>query len=257
MTPFHASPRIARILFLASISWGVATSAVGSEIRGHSVRLTGEALDNDKQRALLQQQHDGCADINPRLGHSVQPLPAGGIPKVVHGYDIEIYYAPGQTMTVQRGVLYSIDPSNCALAHHEHHMLKLATTDGKCEVDLLKRQAYGACRSIARKPSQASPRIVSNPSMFAATGQRRDIAGHTCEIYRQSTLPDDEKCVVRTQSGFPIVPASLHLGISGVLLSLKSANMRLSAVEVRLNATIDQKRFELPSDITTRGGQGQ
>lgn len=230
----------------ASSAWHEQYSGVDTTV--HYVHLVGQRQDNDANRRRLQEFHQACAEANARLGRPVEPLPSGGIPTVVQSHDIDIYYAPGRTVTVRRGILYSISPANCGLQQREHAWLDLGTPAGKCEIDLINKEMRGPC---ATGGASAQPQPASRS--FSGTGIWKTIAGQRCELYRYSLAPAMEKCVARPDSAFPILAAPLHQGIPGLLLDLTSPAMSITAQQVILNLGISSKALDIPSDTRPWG----
>ncbi|MHB1232073.1 MAG: hypothetical protein ACYCZQ_05765 [Burkholderiales bacterium] len=258
----------------------------GAELQVHFVHLTGYAGDNAVNRRNLLDEHKACVDLNRSLGRPARPLPPDGIPANAHPEDVEIYYSPNRTLTVTKGTLYKINFDTCALTAFPHHRLELHSAIGRCDIDLIQREARGVCddRAHARAPNTTLAHLAPTevppvdldkvpPAMRAqvaaqlerlknlpqgpknlygaalvATGAYKDIAGYRCESYRADALKS-ERCIAHPHSPFPIPAASFNAGIPGLLLDMENTGWTLRAQEVRMNIWVSKDLFVVPAGL--------
>lgn len=198
----------------------------GSGVAVHYVRLTGYGGDNEVNRKNLIETHKACADTQAAFGKLAKALPPEGVPAVISTQEIEIYYASNRTLTIKQGTLYDIDRGNCALIAIPHRILELRSAAGRCDIDLIKKEARGQCDAAAHEraaassmtyaPSGKAPAVDLSkvpPQMraqveaqlerlkqmpraqqdaptagIAATGQRKTLANTPCEVHRHEAL---------------------------------------------------------------------
>lgn len=256
----------------------------GTAIRAHHVHLSGHGGDNARQRRLLAEAYSACADTNPRLGLPVQALPTGGIPAIVSSHEIDIYYAPGRTLTIRKGTLQHLDHNNCAVVAQEHSWLEIESSQGKCEIDLIRQRTRGPCTTHATESGPARgraerridlskvpehlraqvsgevlrlrrgrPEAAPGGSALSATGLTRTIAGQRCEVYGNAALAS-EVCIARPESRFPIPAAPLNAGIPGLLLDASTPALTITSQQVTLDLGLCGDAFDIPPDIRHGGG---
>jgi hypothetical protein len=256
----------------------------GRGVQTHYVRLTGYGGDNAVNRNDLLIAHTGCAERNRFLRKPVEPLSPDDIPAIPRPIDVEIYYTANRTLTVTHGQTYRIEFDTCALTIFEHHMLRLVSGIGRCDIDLLKKEARGECdtdshrrapalvRGVASQPSAIDvsklpphlraqiqarldqlnqvPKATSNTNP-STTRNTKTIAGHECEIVRL-TVNSGEKCIANPSSSF-VIPASPFNAISpGLLLETKNYLMTLLAQQVSLHMEVPEAVFNVPQGVTIR-----
>lgn len=284
-------PAIAGLLLatgtnLACAAWH--DEHAGDEVRAHHVHLSGHSADNESARQRLLQERQACADINASLGNPVVPLPAEGIPAIVHHEEVDIYYAEGRTATVTSQRLYTLNRANCAIEAGDTQLLHLygRNVGETCTVDLIKRRANGLCLSendkgqwqnaaespgvdLSKVPphlrddaqralAQISKRKRHTPmnGSLPATGEYRTIAGYKCRVLRHPALAV-EKCIASPESAFPIPPSKFNMEAPGILLyaTIGEQVPTITADEVQLDIELSASAFAVPDDIRHATGK--
>jgi hypothetical protein len=223
----------------------------GNGVPVHYVRLAGHGGDNAANRTHLATTYRACAETQAAFSRPYEPAAAS--PPIVQSHAAEIYYAANRTLTLKEGVLHYIDPTTCALAQRPHRILELRSRAGRCEVDLLKKEAWGEC------DAEAHARAAAVPGMPAVTGAAtRTILGTPCQVHGVPELKT-HVCVShpvptrgRPRAPYPIPPAPLNGGRPGVVLDIDTPALTLQAQEVRWNLSVSPKLFELPAGIRMR-----
>ncbi len=280
MTMFSATPLSLAVLSIvlaapsAHAAWHDEHS--GQDVQAHYVKLTGHGGNNARNRQLLLEEYTACANINPKLGLPVKPLPATGIPDIISSHVIDIYYAPGRTIAVSSGALHTLNRNDCGVEAHEHATLKfLGPEIDTCEVDLIRRKVKGICGTTTASTrsqtvlSQLPPEkrkealkqlervkqtrfVGPSAGQLPGTGTYRVISGLRCEVYRQPPT-GMELCIARPDSAFPIPASVYNAAVPGLLLSARSEEiMTVTASEVRLGIGLSEKAFAIPSDIVRK-----
>ncbi len=271
---------------LAGASWH--DEHAGNDVRAHHVHLSGHSADNEHQRQLLQEERQACAETNPLSGLPVAPLPAGGIPPIIHQSEVDIYYTDGRTATVTFQRRYSVNRVDCAIKTTDRHSLNLFgnNVSETCTVDLIKRRANGTCLSangkgkkqgiedspgvdlskvpphLREQAKSAFDKIIQQKRQMppadslSATGEFRTIAGLRCRVHRHATLPL-EKCIAHPDSLFPIPPSAYHIGLPGLLLYITIGDQlpALTAGEVHLDIGLSAEAFAVPADVRIKAGK--
>ena len=291
MTLHSAFPACVAMLLAIHVNFSSAAwhdERAGNEVRAHHVHLSGHSADNERQRQLLWEDRQACAETNPLSGLPVAPLPAGGIPPIIHQAEVDIYYADGRTATVTFQRRYSINRVDCGVKTTDRHSLRLfgKNVSETCTVDLIKRRANGTCLPASSKGkkqgiedspgvdlSKVPPHLreqaksafdkiiqrkrqVPVEESLPATGEFRTIAGLSCRVHRHATLPL-EKCIAHPESTFPIPPSVFHGGLPGLLLYISVVNQlpALTASEVHLDIGLSAEAFAVPADIRLKAGK--
>lgn len=176
----------------------------GSDVAVHYVRLTGYGGDNDVNRKNLIDTYRACADLQAGLGKPVKALPPEGAPAVVSTQEIEIYYAANRTLTVKQGALYDIDRGTCALVAIPHRMLELRSAAGRCDIDLIKKEARGQCDASAHERaaalSSASAPDAKVPAIDLGKVPPRMRAQVEAQLERLKQLPGREQTAPAAES---------------------------------------------------------
>ncbi|RZI43942.1 hypothetical protein EGT07_00460 [Herbaspirillum sp. HC18] len=211
------------LLFAHEAQCGWHDKFLGADVPVHYVHLTGYGGNNDTNRKNITETHKACFSLHMSLGKPAIPLPPEGVPPIISTQDVELYYASNRTLTFKQGTLYDIDGETCALRASPHKVLELRSSAGRCDIDLIRKEAVGQCDAIAhrRAPASVSPGrdgarvpIVDfskvPPEMRAkveeqlaklkresgaetgmqpaGTGLRKTVAGIACEVHRHEPL---------------------------------------------------------------------
>lgn len=258
----------------------------GADLAVHYVHLTGYGGNNDVNRRNLLIEHQACVTQHRIFGRAANPLPPSGIPPVITGHDIEIYYASNRVLVVSQGKAYFIDRAACDLRFESKRTLQLDSVIGHCDIDLSIKKAIGACdekaheqapnytlatiapaRMLAvdlnRVPPQARAQVAAQlerlnrlqgpdrlpGSSLVQTGGFKTIAGYRCTVYRVDAL-SNELCVAHPESSFLIPASPMNGAVPGLLLEEKSPVMTLHAEEVRMYMAASKSVFAIPSGVT-------
>lgn len=250
-------------------------SHVGNELLVHYVALRGDMKLDLNRRAQLTSEYTRCAEINQKLGREVAPLPAGGIPAVTLHQDFDLYYGEGQSLTEIRGVLYSIDRSDCKLVRRDMHELKIYKGSARCDVDLIKNEKSGFCNDgrVGSKPAfdrskvpphmqhlvdeqiarlqREAPARRNIAAPISGSGKMKNVAGLRCEVY---AVPGGEKCIARpADSRFDLTDGPLNAGMPGLLLELDDPTYSLRATDIKLNLGARRSFFTPPASARNPG----
>lgn len=258
----------------------------GSDVEVHFVHLTGHGGDNDVNRRNLLVEHQACVDRKKAFGLAASPLSAGGFPPVIFSENTEIYYASNRVLTVDQGTAYFIDKATCELTARPRRLLKLVSAIGRCDMDLGKKSAVGACDEKAQEqaPNSTMAKIVPGkipavdldkvpPQMRAQiaaqverlkqlpqgsgglhgtapapSGGYKTIMGYRCETYRAEALRS-ELCIAHPRSPFPIPAAPLNGGIPGLLLDADTPALTLHVQDVKMNMRVSKSLFAIPGEV--------
>jgi hypothetical protein len=218
----------------------------GGETVAHYVMLIGHAGDNNKNRELLLVENAACADLKKTAGLSAQLLSPDEIPAVPQTKEIEIYYAADRVLIVTRGVVHRIDDDNCALRAYPHYFHALHTQDWTCNINMLKREAYGICGVSGLPPTPRPLLRESNP--HPGTTEMKDIAGHRCEIHRHATI-GYEVCIATPPSSFIIPPSAFNAGKKGLVLDIANPALTARARRVKLHLEVANSLFSIPQGV--------
>lgn len=248
----------------------------GHDVRAHHVKLKGYGLDNHRLRELMLEQYNACADLNPKLGLPVKPLPATGIPAIIQAFEIDIYYTPGRTITVSHGTHHEINRTDCGIEETKSASLHFLGPDiDTCEVDLVRRKVVKGCGGTANSarakkllpqlPPQAQADALralerikhhryAPPSgpVLSRTGTYKVISGMRCEVHRLPAVPDEEKCVAHPESAFPITASPFNLEEPGLLLSVTGKTMTVTDTTIQMDIGLSQSAFAVPTDALSK-----
>lgn len=263
---------------------------LGQDLVVHYVYLTGYGGSGDraaKRKALLS-EHKSCTEFLTALGKPAKPLPAEGVPNDVDDQEMEIYSSANRVLVLTQGHLHSISRDDCSLKAIPNHFFKLYSALGKCEVDLIRKEAIGKCNSQEHERAPASQMVntLARPnidlsklppqvraqlkrlkqpqggldSALTANGAHKSIAGYPCQSYR-SDLVRMEVCVAMptgaSASPFPIPASPFNGDIPGLLLETKSPFMTLHAEQVRMNLPVPNSLFAIPKGVKIKPWGGQ
>lgn len=255
----------------------------GSGVLVHYVRLTGHAGNNTAERKILMDGQAACVGRAEWMGGSARLISPDELPKIAKPIDDELYYSENRVLWIKQGKTYDFDYKTCELVTVPHHILELRSSVGKCETDLIKKEARGQCDERAhaqapaarfaagyhanepnlgldKVPPQFRTQSVATveqlkPSIAAlalrATGATRTIAGHRCQVYRAKAF-DEERCVAKPASPFAIPAAGLNGGIAGLVLEVRGHIINVAAQEVILNLSASQDIFSVPKGTKIR-----
>ncbi|MGH8806355.1 MAG: hypothetical protein ACREX0_00580 [Noviherbaspirillum sp.] len=263
------------------------------DVEVHYVHLTGHGGDNETERNVLKREHGACVERNRIFGKAAKPLADEEIPAVPHQHDVEIYYARNRTLLAARQKVHRIERETCALAVFEYHNLRLSSGAGRCDIDLLKREARGQCDgAMHRRAPAASSSSSATESQLRAidmkkvpphmretvqaaidrlkdgadsapkNGARKSatetIAGVECEVSRYVAVYA-EKCIANPKSNFVIPASPFNAERPGLLLEMKSAAMSLRAEQVTLHIRVSDDIFVPPAGMKspTSGRSGK
>lgn len=226
----------------------------GSDVPVHYVHLTGHGGDNEINLKNLKETYQACVTTHMALSKPYQPQRADAMPPIVAVIDAEIYYAANRTLTVQHGVLHSINPENCGVEATHHHVTRLQSSIGRCDMDMVKKETKGICDADAH--AKAPYRVVSRPGLPDAAGETQLVLNTRCQMHR-NPLVAAELCVANPASGqdlspYPIPASHLNAGIPGVLMEVKSPALTLTAQQIHWNMAVSAKLFGVPADVTVR-----
>lgn len=217
----------------------------GEGLPVHYVRLSGHGGDNAVNRANLAASYKACAETQAAFGRPHEPAPV--LPPIVQTHSAEIYYAANRTLTLKEGTLHFIDPQTCALAQRPHRMLELRSRAGRCDVDLLKKEAWGECDAALHAKAAPVAALPASPE-----GATRTLLGTSCQVHAVPALKS-QVCVAhpaptreRPLAPHPIPAAPLNGGRPGVVLDIDTPALTLQAQEVRWNLSVSPKLFDLP-----------
>lgn len=184
--------------------------AEGPAVAAHWARYieqVGNQASNEKRLNQLRRGVADCARSNRESGLPVVEVKQW--PSRVSSVRTDVYVAFDRVATYSHGVAYALDAQNCSLVEQESLMATVRSLQGVCKVDLLAKLATSTCantRQAARRPmpSAMAPRPGSSlstmPSPLAphVTGERRTIAGHTCDVASNPLDPDQgTRCYAR------------------------------------------------------------
>jgi hypothetical protein len=227
----------------------------GAGVPVHYVRLTGHGGDNDANRRNQQAMYDSCAKARIAAGQPVPPLPAGGIPALISNQDIEIYYAANRTLSVSRAQLSTVDPVSCELKTSANLTLRLTSSVGRCDIDLVRKQARGVCDASAHEHA-----AIALPRRAAADqpAGEKTVLGMSCDVHRAAAV-STEICVAEPTPAsdhpldpFPIPADPFNAGHPGLLLQVDSPALTLRARDVRLNLSVSHDVFALPPGLDVK-----
>jgi hypothetical protein len=258
----------------------------GNEVLAHYVHLSGHGANNEIARQSLREEREMCVKNYTVLGLPVAPMPAEGIPKVVHYAEVDLYYAQGRSAGIMFQRTYTVDHSDCSIRPTLSHMLNLYADDvgQSCTIDLIKRRANGLClppkekgkhQNVSESPGIDLSRLPPEQRSAAeralekiardnrpapredptATNEYRMISGYKCRVFRNPAL-SLEKCIASPESPFPIPPSYLNAMAPGLLLysTIGDGLPTLTASEVRLNIGLSADAFAVPADILRHTG---
>ncbi|MBI4998210.1 MAG: hypothetical protein HZC22_15230 [Rhodocyclales bacterium] len=255
----------------------------GPQVKAHYVHLE-LSIDAEHQARLRQQIQDtyqacklgkdGERSVGKDPGPLAPPPPRGAPDKVKTG-DVEIYYSAGRSVAILTGSIFRINlvedgegsssersrRADCSLREFKTQFLYVRPGTGVCQVDLLKgKYTSKNCPWTKTAPDHApgirqrnmTPGDQGGPpeTMSRATGQRRTIAGHECDVIDIANGMF-ERCFALPPSSFPI-PAAHHAGRQpGLLLQQKwpAVGETLTAKEVRLEVDVSAAIFDPPPGL--------
>ena len=167
----------------------------GSGVAAHYVHLTGFGGDNEINLKNLLNTRQACVRLKTEMGQLFQPLPPDKIPKIVVSFEVEIYYTANRTLDVQQSALYSIDMANCALVSTPSKILKLRSSLGRCDIDLIKKEARGQCDAAAHARASAwsetklvRPAIPSVDMDKVLANMRAQVQTQSDQLKQQSSI---------------------------------------------------------------------
>lgn len=257
----------------------------------HYVRLTGYGGDNDVNRKNLITDQHACVRVLAAFGRSAKALAPNEVPAVIAVVETEIYYAANRTLTINQGILHAIDDDTCALIEIPHRIAKLASSIGRCDIDLIKKVARGQCdaaqheQAIAHTTRVRPPKVDLDkvplamraqvkahierlqqlgqatpemPEAAASEAERKVVAGMPCEVHRNDAVNVALCIASRPASGtrplvpYPIPIAPYNGGNPGILLETRSPAITQQAQQVRLNISVPRALFMIPADVTIK-----
>ena len=255
----------------------------GPQVKAHYVHLE-LSIDADHQARLrreIQDTYQVCKlgkEAERSVGKDPGPLappPPRGAPEKVKIGDVEIYYSAGRSVAIVTGSTFRINltddgegsssersrRADCSIREFKTKFLHVRPGTGVCEVDLLQgKYSSKSCPWTNTAPEHApgirqrnmTPADQGGPpeTMSRATGQRRTIAGHQCDVIDIANGMF-EKCFALPPSSFQI-PASHYAGRrTGLLLQQKwpAVGETLTAKEVRLEMDVSAAIFDPPPGV--------
>ncbi|MGQ0709915.1 MAG: hypothetical protein ACT4NV_09210 [Rhodoferax sp.] len=245
------------LVLVASLgSFAKPTAALAEERQeekqvAHYVRLLGHSGNSERERLSLLEMHKSCSLLR---GTAATPLPPEGVPAIPQPVEIEIYYGPDRTLTINRGKIHAVRMEDCSLVEIPHHFRELHTRNEACSIDMLKEEARGICDGNGEKLNGSSamrirPRLQAIPApMRSKTEDSKIIAGHRCDIYHNKLI-GYKFCMANPKTAFEIPVAPLNGGIPGILLEANNPVMTLQAEEVALEMQVSSELFRIPPGV--------
>ena len=239
----------------------------GHGAKVHLVRLQGYfgGAQNNADRLLQLKSMRAECDYPGRT------LPVRAIsawPDFVHSSRTDTYASANRSITYDRGLLYRIDPRDCSLHELVVSTAMLLSANGRCDINLIEKTAYGACDARAHADARVPVRRTTNTvaqsnAVFEQLAQRS--SGERAGYYRKmKTVHTDTiktilglRCAVSNNPLDPGGTMCLSLGgsfagsqlahmsdQSGMMLEMTTqVALTLNAVEALLDADVDGAVF--------------
>ncbi|WP_157360025.1 hypothetical protein [Caldimonas brevitalea] len=257
------------------------------KVEVHHVRLTGHTGDAKFDRDYTLKVHAGCVERNRAMGWPVKTQSVADLPPVLHQLEIDFYYASNRMLQLHRHIDYYLDQKDCSIPRTETRLTYLDSSAGLCTMHHERGEASGDCDSGAHAhaspehwqalapsgpdskmmtaplppdlPPEIRDRVEAHrqqrresPPWPQPTGERRTMAGVSCEVYALSKPIRREQCIARpSASRFPIPSSRFNRSVPGLLLSTESTppGLTLHTEEVHLNKLVPERLFRVPGEL--------
>jgi hypothetical protein len=245
--------------------------AQGTPVKVHLVSLQGYLVgrpDNAARLAMLHAEVEDCVRRNSAAGMPSNPPRAW--PDHIDSQRSDVYSAINRTIHYTSALTYGVNQRDCSLIETRLSGASLFSSQGICDIDLLKKTAHGACdatgqasaRPPIRRPGLSAGQIAaiqrdaaSNPSMAAlaeairtnppsGTGERKTILGIECEARKSPLNPDGTVCLSRGGT-FPASTSPSTTQQSAMTLEEDSATsgFKLQATSAKLDTLVNGAVF--------------
>ncbi|MBC7699449.1 hypothetical protein [Aquabacterium sp.] len=226
------------------------------------VEQVGNEASNQKRMTQLRRAVAECAHSNRESGLPVVEI--NQWPIRLNSVRVDVYVAVDRVATYSHGVAYVLNPQNCALLEHESLAATVRSLQGVCKVDLLSKAANSSCANgnqrVRRLPLSAvasrpgfSPLAVQSPFTPRVTGERRTVAGHTCDVATNPLDPNQGTHCYARGGGFPgHGPRVVADGTALVIESISAEGFVFRADEVVLDMAVSVSIFSPESSAGIR-----
>lgn len=236
----------------------------------HFVSLRGylEGMPTNTIRLVqLKEQVQSCvSDLRRSGGRSSPPVQW---PDYLTSMREDIYLAADRTIRYTNAIAYGINFTDCSLLEVYRSKARLVSSQGVCNIDLLKKTATGMCDAGAKSGNAEERRDATGISAIlramaadprsthvadlqksrrpgdTRTGDRKTIAGLECEVWRQIAVDDDTTICVAQGRVFTPSPIVGNHAEAGLLLEYESKHgPKMKAVDAKLDAEVNSQIFQ-------------
>ncbi len=238
----------------------------GAQVKVHRVSLQGHNAsksENDAALARLRDEVRACAAVLAKSGKQAKPVEAW--PDYMMALRDDYYFAANRSIHYASGVTYVVHPADCSLLSEPTRRASLASAAGVCEIDLVKKTAFGNCPAdgYANAPAGAvTAGHAALPAALAAyshqkAGVQRTILGIRCEVWNASAMLGGGQFCTATGGSFTPSLTAGNQEYMGLPLDVESPGRTLSAVDAQLDAMVGAAVFTpYKAAGFTLGGKG-
>lgn len=242
----------------------------GPMVKVHRARLDGylEGKPGNADRLVqLQAQVQACLQMGKAGGAPVNPPRAW--PDFIYSQRTDEYSSANRSIRYSAGLLYAVNPVDCSLLEVQRVVAKLSSSNGSCDIDLLKKTARGVCDATAHADAlppvrtsvstlgdveAAQKKAPNNPALTALAramrphppggmGVRKTILGIECEVWKNSFDPEGTVCRSRGGSFVAAHVAGEQTDSSIALEMTSVAGIKMQAVDAKLDTLVNAAVF--------------